>query len=104
MATILNHMIESDKIYQETLSIISEGMIKMDILQNERINQMVIDVDSRMSDEFGQSKKISLKLLSEVKNIGLNNAINHKINVQVFQEVKGIIERNLQLVTYLYQI
>jgi hypothetical protein len=93
-------MIESDKTYQENLSIISEGMIKMDSLQNERINQMVIEVGLRMSDEFGQSKKISLKLLSEVRNIGLNNAINNKINEQVFQEVKWIIERNLRLVCY----
>jgi hypothetical protein len=41
---------------------------------------MVIEAGSRMNEEIGQSKKISLELLSEVRNIGLNNAINHKIN------------------------
>jgi uncharacterized protein YdcH (DUF465 family) len=100
MPTILNQMIESDKNFQENLSIISEGMIKMDSLQNERINQMVIEMGSRMSDEFGQSKKINLELLNEVRNICLNNAINHIINEQIFQEVKKIIERNLQLASY----
>jgi hypothetical protein len=79
-------------------------MIKMNSLKNERIIQMSIEVGSKMSDEFGQSKIISLELLSEVRNIGLNNAINHKINEQGFQEVKGSLNKIFNCLVIMQQI